>query len=74
MKCPKCSAEMEPGFLQSDMDSSITWVKKVLPFGLGSWKKDSEIVSEMLDSGISAVPACICKRCKLVLGDYSGKK
>ena len=74
MKCPKCNAEMEQGFLQSDMDSSITWVKKLLPLGLGFWKKDSEVVSEILGSGISAVPAHICKRCKLFLGDYSAKK
>ena len=74
MKCLKCGREMETGFLQSGMDSSICWVSKLLPFGVGYWKNDAEIVSEILDHGITAIPAHICKHCKLILGDYSQKK
>ena len=74
MKCPKCNAEMEKGFLQCDMDSNITWVPKLLPFGLGYWSKEAQVVSEQLDHSNSAVPAYICKRCKLLVGDYSQKE
>ena len=74
MKCPRCYSEMEDGFLQCDMDSNITWVPKLLPFGLGYWAKDAQVVSEMLDHSNSAVPACICKSCRLVIGDYSKKE
>ena len=74
MKCPKCGGEMESGFLQCDMDSSIYWVKKLMPFGLGYWKKDTEIVSEVLNHRQNAIPACICKQCRVVIGDYSQKK
>lgn len=74
MKCPKCGREMVAGYLQCDMDSNIYWVSKLLPFGFGNWKKDSVVVSEMLDHCLTAVPSHICKQCKLVLGDYSQKK
>ena len=74
MKCPKCGREMESGFLQCDIDSSIYWVKKLLPLGLAFWNKDTEVISEMLDHSQNAVPAFICKQCRLVIGDYSQKK
>ena len=74
MKCPKCGKEMEAGFLQTDHRETITWVSKLLPMGLGYWKKDAQIVSDSLGVGVNAVPANICKQCKLLLGDYSGKK
>ena len=71
MKCPKCQAEMEAGFLQTDMRNDIAWVNKLRPFGLGYWSKDAIIVSSDLNVGLTAVPTHICKRCKLLLGDYS---
>ena len=74
MKCPKCGREMETGFLQCDMDSTIYWVKKLTPLGLGYWKKDTEIVSEPLNYSQNAMPSSICKQCRLVIGDYSQKK
>ena len=73
MKCPKCGKEMEAGFLQCNMDSSISWVSKLLPLGLGYWKKDAIVVSDILGSGVNATPAHICKQCKLFLADYSQK-
>ncbi len=73
MLCPKCGKEMTPGFLQSDVRVGITWVSKLLPMGLGYWKKDAEPVSEELGVGVTAIPAHICKGCKLLLGDYSQK-
>ena len=74
MKCPKCGREMETGFLQCNMESPIYWVRKLMPFGLGYWKNDTEIVSEPLNHGQNAMPAFICKQCRLVIGDYSQKK
>ena len=74
MKCPKCNAEMEKGVLQCDMDSNITWVSKLLPLGLAYWSKDAQVVSEPLGPGVSAVPAYICKSCKLFVGDYQQKE
>ena len=74
MKCPKCGREMETGFLQCNMDSTICWVRKLMPFGLGYWKNDTEIVSEPLNHSQNAMPAFICKQCRLVIGDYSQKK
>lgn len=65
---------MEAGFLQCDMDSNISWVRKLLPFGMGYWGKDTVVVSEMLDHSQSALPAHICTQCRLVIGDYSQKK
>jgi len=73
MKCPKCGNDMTAGFLQSDAKVGMTWVSKLLPVGLGYWKNDSELVSEELTVGVAAIPAHICKNCKLLLGDYSGK-
>lgn len=74
MKCPKCGYEMIPGFLQSDAAVGITWVSKLLPMGLGYWKKDAELVSDEIGIGVTAIPTHICKRCKLLLGDYSKKQ
>lgn len=28
MRCPKCGAEMQPGFLQADSETDILWVEK----------------------------------------------
>lgn len=74
MKCPKCGNEMIAGFLQSDTNVGITWVSKLLPMGLGYWKKDAELVSDELGIGVTAIPTHICKQCKLLLGDYSQKE
>ncbi len=71
MKCPKCNAEMEEGYLQSNWESSISWVSKVLPFGLGYWKKDGVNVAHQLSVGVYGTPAHICKSCKIFVGDYS---
>lgn len=73
MKCPKCGKEMESGFLQTDFREVITWVSKLMPLGLGYWKKDAQIVSEDMAFGVTAIPTHICKHCKLLLGDYSQK-
>ena len=72
MKCPKCGREMEKGYLQSDWKNSISWVSKLLPFGLGYWKQDGICVSNEATVGVVAVPAHICKSCKVFVGDYSG--
>ena len=50
MVCPKCGREMLAGFLQSDAKVGITWVSKLLPFGLGYWKNDAEsdMIGEVL--------------------------
>lgn len=71
MKCPKCGREMEEGYLQCHGDSSINWVSKVWPFGLGYWKKDGINVAQPMSVGVNAVPAHICKSCKIFVGDYS---
>jgi hypothetical protein len=65
---------MAPGFLQSDAKVGITWVSKLLPFGLGYWKMDAELVSDELRAGVTAIPTHICKQCKLLVGDYSQKE
>lgn len=74
MVCPKCNREMDAGYLQSDNNVGITWVSKLLPMGLGYWKKDAELVSAEQGIGITAIPTHICKHCKLLLGDYSSKQ
>ena len=74
MKCPKCAREMEAGFLQSDAKVGISWVSKLLPFGLSYWKKDTELVSDELGVGVTAIPTHICRQCKILVGDYSNKK
>ncbi len=71
MLCPKCGKEMEAGFLQCSYDSSITWVSKLLPMGVGYWKQDAQIISGQLGVGVTAVPAQICKQCQIVVSDYS---
>ena len=71
MNCPKCGKEMEEGYLQSDWKESIGWVSKLLPFGLGYWKKDGINVSKPMPVGVNAVPTHICKNCKIFVGDYS---
>ena len=74
MVCPKCGREMIAGYLQSDAKVGITWVSKLLQFGLGYWKNDAELVSEEIGIGTTAIPTHICKHCKVLLGDYSHKK
>ena len=74
MVCPKCGQEMTAGFLQSDAKIGITWVSKLLPFGVGYWKNDAELVSEEMGIGLTAIPTHIFKDCKLLLGDYSKRK
>lgn len=71
MKCPKCGRDMEQGFLQSDAKIGINWVSKLMPFGVGWWKKDAVYVSVKEGAGVVGVPAYICKQCKLLLGDYN---
>lgn len=71
MKCPKCGREMEEGFLQGNWEHNIEWVSKILPFGLGFWKSDGISVSQQKSVGVTAVPAHICKSCKIFVGDYS---
>lgn len=71
MLCPKCGREMAAGYLQSGPTTDITWVSKLLPAGLGYWRSDSLPVSCGLKPGIQAVPAHICKTCRIFLGDYS---
>ncbi len=65
---------MTAGFLQCDSDSTITWVSRLLPLGLGYWKGEAQTVSQELGVGTNAVPAHICKSCKLLLADYSGRE
>lgn len=74
MNCPNCGKDMEAGFLQSHTSTPIAWVRKKLPFGLGYWKTDAEIVSEEAGIGYAVIPTHICKQCKLLLGDYSHKE
>ncbi len=62
---------MQKGYLQGDDMHGIMWVNKLIPLGLGEWKKDSEQVGVISKVGISAVPTHICKQCKLFVGDYS---
>ena len=69
MKCPKCG--MEEGYLKSGDSLGITWVKKVLPLGLDYFKLDTVNVSDYGTFGRQIVKACICKRCKIFVGDYS---
>lgn len=73
MNCPKCNQVMEEGFLQSDSRSSISWVSKLLPFGMGFLKSDAKVVSSDTVVGINSLPAHICKSCKLLIADYSDK-
>lgn len=71
MKCPKCSREMEPGFVQWEFNDNLTWVPKVFPLGLAYWKNDAEILWPNADNiGVNAVPAGICKRCRTVTMEY----
>ena len=71
MNCPKCGIEMEDGYLRAADSLGITWVKKVLPLGLDYFKFDTVNVSEYGTFGRQIVKACICKRCKIFVGDYS---
>ncbi len=71
MLCPKRGKEMTAGYLQSDHKTTIAWVREVLPLGLGYWRKDTELISREQGIGVTAIPAQICKECKLLVGDYS---
>lgn len=63
---------METGYLQSTGRlSNIVWVDKLLPLGISSWMNDAEPVAEEFKFGTMAIPAYICKKCKLLLGDYA---
>ena len=73
MNCPKCGREMESGYLQSDMKVGITWVKKPMVFGLSWFRMDSVTVSDEATPYLATVPTCICKTCKIFVGDYSNK-
>ena len=74
MVCPKCGREMVAGFLQGDAKVGISWVSKLIPFGLGYWKNDTVLVSKEFGFCINAIPTHICKNCKILLGDYSHQK
>ena len=71
MNCPKCEREMETGFLQWDAGACITWSGTLLPMGLSYWKKDAEQIQSTSGFGVSAIPAQICRTCKILIGDYS---
>lgn len=71
MNCPKCGSEMEEGYLQASYKSGITWVKKLWPLGAGYFKLDSVYVSNDGNIGVESVKACICKQCKIFVGDYN---
>lgn len=62
---------MEAGYLQWEATESITWVDKLLPLGMSCWRKDAEIIQSRSGIGVNAIPAHICRQCKLLLGDYS---
>ena len=62
---------MEEGFLQASYKSGIIWVKKALPFGIGYFKADSVYISNNGDFGIETVKTCVCKKCKMFVGDYN---
>ena len=68
MICPVCGAEMEDGYLQSE---GVTWVKK--PHKISLLPKQGEVMLEYNIIKMSVIPASICKSCKRVLADYSGK-
>lgn len=74
MLCPNCKREMVAGFLQSDAKVGITWVEHLLPLGLSYWKASSIPVSTDACVGVTAVPAHICKECRLFIGDYNHKE
>lgn len=71
MNCPKCGRGMEEGYLQVDDRSGMTWVKKILPLGLGFWRSDSVYISNSGNIGVEGVKTSICKHCKIFVGDYN---
>ena len=71
MKCPNCGGEMTAGFLQADSTADILWTQKLAPSILNLWKQETEIVSYDTGAMTNAVPAHICKRCRIFVGDYS---
>ena len=73
MRCPKCGAEMQPGFLQADSKTDILWVEKAGISLWKLWKQETEIVSSDTAAMTNAVPAEICKSCRIFVGDYSQK-
>jgi hypothetical protein len=73
MKCPKCSKDMEVGYLQWDYKESVTWVSGLLPLGLTYWKKDSELIQGTEGIGVNAIPSHICRQCKILLSEYGQK-
>lgn len=74
MNCPKCGCEMECGYLQSDHRTGISFVSKLLPFGMGFLQKDALPVAWEMKPGINALPASICRSCRLLIADYSEKE
>ena len=75
MKCPKCGRDMENGFLQSNgVTSPVIWVPKLRPLGFGAFSWDAQTVSYPIGAGTNALPACICRACKMIVADYSAKE
>ena len=69
MKCPQCGTEMETGFLQGMR--RVAWVKK--PHKVSLLPKEGELLLENNTFWDFLFPAQICKRCKIVVLDYSEK-
>ncbi len=74
MNRPKCGCEMENGFLQTTGGSALFWVNRLMPMGLGIWKKDAQIVSQELKLNVHTIPAHICKKCRMVVGEYGSEE
>ena len=66
MKCPKCSSEMEKGYVQAV--NALAWVKEKRVFSLMPLKDDVILGSNLI--GPVALEAYICKECKEVLMSY----
>lgn len=69
MRCPYCNQEMEKGFLQGM--KRVAWVKK--PHRLSLLPKPGEVLLENNVFKDFILPSWICKKCKMILVDYSAK-
>lgn len=70
MKCPNCINEMEQGFLQGMRRAA--WVKNKHRVSL--LPRQGEILLANNTLGDFVFPAWICKNCKKIVVDYSGKE
>ena len=81
MICPKCGKEMERGKIASQEGKGLFFMPpdKLV---LGEWVREKNIVKEggiVLDGPYNfgaqnmaypEIPACICRECRVIMGEY----